>query len=417
MSTATVAVDSETPLFRIAAFRHLFSIRIASTTSNQMMGVVVGWQIYEITNSAFALGMIGLVQFAAPLLLNLVAGEIADRYDRRFIVRCCYAVQTVVMFCLLGLTLLPAPPVPAFYALLLLNSFARTFEGPTLQSLVTTLVPSEMLSRAIAAYASSGRIAMLSGPMIGGFVYEFGAATDYLSCLVLISIAAISSFLLPQPKSRGAIKGRASLRTLLAGYAFIWSTPVLLGVLSLDLLATFFGGLTALLPIFARDILHIDAWGFGILRSAPSIGALTMGIILAHYPITRHAGKVILGGVALYGLGTILFALSRNAYLSVFCLFLVGFGDVFSQVIRHTLVQTRTPDEMRGRVSAVGSLSVSIGSQLGQFEAGMAATILGSVVGAAIFGGAAVLAIVGAWALLFPELRKVERPDQPPTAA
>jgi len=176
-------------------------------------------------------------------------------------------------------------------------------------------------------------------------------------------------------------------------------------------MATFFGGLTALLPIYARDILHIDAWGFGILRSAPSIGALTMGVVLAHYPITRHAGKVMLGGVALYGVATILFSFSTNWILSVACLFLVGFGDVFSQVIRHTLVQTRTPDEMRGRVSAVGSLSVNIGGQLGQFEAGVAAALLGTV-GAAAFGGLAVLAIVAAWAVLFPDLRKVERPDE-----
>ncbi|HTI88399.1 MAG TPA: MFS transporter [Alphaproteobacteria bacterium] len=411
MTSTAVASATETPLFRIAAFRYLFSIRIASTTSNQMMAVVVGWQIYDLTNSALALGMIGLVQFAAPLLLTLVAGEMADRYDRRFIIRCCYAVQTIVMFGLLGLTLLPQPPVIAFYLLLLLNSFARTFEGPTLQSLVTTLVPGEMLSRAVAAYASSGRIAMLSGPMIGGFIYEFGAATDYLCCLILISIAATSSFMLPKPKTKVGIRGKASLRTLLAGYGFIWANPILLGVLSLDLMATFFGGLTALLPIYARDILHIDAWGFGILRSAPSIGALTMGIVLAHYPITRHAGKVMLGGVGLYGVATVMFAFSTNPILSVLCLFLVGFGDVFSQVIRHTLVQTRTPDEMRGRVSAVGSLSVNIGGQLGQFEAGVAAALLGTV-GAAAFGGFAVLIIVAMWAMLFPDLRKVERPDE-----
>jgi MFS family permease len=208
-------------------------------------------------------------------------------------------------------------------------------------------------------------------------------------------------------------KRKASLGSMLAGIKFIWNTPVLLGVLSLDLLATFFGGITALLPIFARDILDIGPWGLGILRSAPSVGALVMGVTLAHYPITRGAGKVILGGVAIYGTATILFGLSTNAVLSVIFLLMVGCGDVFSQVIRHTLVQTRTPDAMRGRVSAVNSLSVSIGSQLGQFEAGVTAAMFGTV-GSVLFGGVAVLAIVGLWAWRFPELRRVERPDEVP---
>lgn len=412
--TATVpGVDPEARLLSFPAFRLLFTTRVASMMSSQMMGVVVGWQIYDLTNSAFALGMIGLVQFAAPFLLALVAGEVADRYDRRFIVRWCYVAQTVVTFCLLLLTLLPDPPVAAFYVLLLCNSFARTFEGPSLQSLVPTLVPREVLSRAIAAYSSAGRIAMLMGPAVGGFAYEFGAATDYLCCAMLISIAATASFLLPEPTTRPKGKEKASLTTVLAGIGFIWNNPVLLGVISLDLLATFFGGLTALLPIFARDILHIGPWGFGLLRSAPSVGALITGVILSYYPIKRAAGRVILGGVAIYGLATILFGLSRNPMLSIFFLLMVGFGDVFSQVIRHTLVQMRTPDEMRGRVSAVNSLSVSVGSQLGQFEAGMAATLFGTV-GAVLFGGGAVLAIVAAWAWRFPELRRIERADESP---
>jgi MFS family permease len=412
--TAAPAIAADTPLFRVRAFRLLFTMRFLSTTSNQMMGVVVGWQIYDLTNSALALGMIGLVQFMAPLLLVFVAGEAADRFDRRFIVRGCYVVQTCVMLTLLGLTLLPKPPVAAFYAVLLLNSLSRTFEGPSLQSLLPTLVPHEILSRAIAAYASSGRIANLTGPSIGGLIYAFGPATDYLSCMVLISIAATASFLMPPPSTKPVAKRKASLGSMLAGIKFIWNTPVLLGVLSLDLLATFFGGITALLPIFARDILDIGPWGLGILRSAPSVGALIMGVTLAHYPVTRAAGKVILGGVAIYGVATVLFGLSTNAVLSVIFLLMLGCGDVFSQVIRHTLVQTRTPDAMRGRVSAVNSLSVSIGSQLGQFEAGVTAALFGTV-GSVLFGGVAVLAIVAVWAWRFPELRRVERPDEFPS--
>lgn len=415
MTTSAVSVDPQAPLLKFHAFRLLFTTRIASTTSNQMVGVVVGWQIYDLTDSALALGMIGLVQVAAPLLLTLAAGEVADRFDRRFIIRWCYVVETTVMAGLLLLTLLPRPPVAAFYVLLLVNSFARTFEGPTLQSLLTTLVPREVLSRAIAAYASSGRIAMLTGPTIGGFVYAFGAAADYVSCLALIAVAAGASFLLPPPERAPKARARASFATVFAGMTFIWSNSVLLGVLSLDLLATFFGGITALLPIFARDILHIGPWGFGILRSAPSVGALAMGLILAHYPVTRRAGWVLLGGVALYGLATILFGLSRNPMLSILFLLTLGCGDVFGQVIRQTLVQVRTPDEMRGRVSAVGSLSVSVGGQLGQFESGVTAAWFGTV-GSVLFGGAAALAIVAIWAWRFPDLRRVERPDDLPGA-
>jgi MFS family permease len=415
MNPSSIAIDAEAPLLRFRAFRLLFTTRFASTTSNQMMGVVVGWQIYDLTNSALALGMIGLVQFAAPLLLILVAGEVADRYDRRLIVRCCYMVQTAVMLGLLSLTLLPTPPVAAFYGLLLVNSLARTFEAPSLQSLMPTLVPNEILSRAIAAYASSGRIAMLMGPSLGGLIYAFGPATDYICCMALIMVAATASFLLPPPASKPKAKSKVSLGTMLAGMSFIWSNSVLLGVLSLDLLATFFGGVSALLPIFARDILDIGPWGFGILRSAPSIGALMMGLVLAHWPVTRSAGKVIFGGVALYGIATILFALSRNAVLSIFFLLMLGCGDVFGQVIRQTLVQARTPDAMRGRVSAVGSLSVNVGSQLGQFESGVTAAWFGTV-GSVLFGGIAALTIVGLWAWRFPELRRVERADEIPAA-
>lgn len=417
MTTSTRSVDAETPLRHFSAFRLLLITRVSSTTSNQMLGVAVGWQIYELTNSAFALGLIGLVQFAAPLLLSLVAGEAADRYDRRTIVRCCYVVQTLVTAGLLLLSLRPSPPVFAFYLLLLVNSFSRTFESPSLQALVANLVPREVLSRAVAAYSSSGHIAMLSGPALGGFIFVYGADVNYFSCLSLIGVASLASFLLPSMaavKTKG--KEKMSLSTLLAGMIFIWSTPVLLGVISLDLLATLFGGLTSLLPIYARDILHIGPWGFGLMRSAPSIGALLTGLVLARYPIKKAAGRLVFIGVAIYGVATILFGLSHNPFLSIFFLLMLGFGDMLSVVVRQTQIQIRTPDELRGRVSAVSSLSVSIGSQLGQFEAGMAATVFGTV-GAVMFGGSVVLAIVAIWAWRFPELRRIERPDESPQAA
>lgn len=409
MSSPTT--DDNTPLYRFRALRLLLITRFASTASNQMLSVVLGWQIYDLTNSALALGMIGLVQFLPPMLLTLVSGEVADRVDRRTIVRWTYVIQTIVSLGLLGLTLLEKPPVAAFYVMVLLLALARTFEGPANQALLPLLVPRSIMSRSVAAYSSASRVANLTGPSIGGLIYGFGAATDYTVCLLLILMAAIASFMLPAPAPLKAAKQKVSWETLIAGLTFVWNTPILLGVLSLDLMATFFGGVTALLPIFARDVLAIGPFGLGILRSAPSVGALLMAVVLAKYPINRNAGQVIFGGVVIYGLATIVFALSHSVMLSVGSMFIMGAGDTISQVNRKTLIQVMTPDSVLGRVSAVSSLSVNIGGQLGQFESGVTAAMMGTV-GSVLFGGIAVLAVVALWAWRFPDLRRVERADQ-----
>jgi MFS family permease len=402
---------ADTPLFQVRALRLLLITRFASTASNRMLSVVIGWQIYDLTDSALALGMIGLVQFLPPLLLTLLSGEVADRYDRRTILRWSYAVQSCILLGLLSLTVLEKPPVAAFYALLLLLALARTFEGPANQSLLPSLVPREILGRSVAAYSSASRVATLIGPSVGGLMYVFGPAPDYGVCLALIFIAAISSLMLPAPPPLKAANRKVTWDTLLAGLAFVWSNSILLGVLSLDLLATFFGGVTALLPIFARDVLDIGPFGLGVLRSAPSVGALLMSVVLTKYPISRSAGQVILGGVVIYGLSTVVFALSHSATLSVIALFVLGAGDTISQVNRKTLMQVMTPDGVRGRVSAISSLSVNVGGQLGQFESGVTAAWMGTI-GSVLFGGVAVLAIVALWAWRFPDLRRVERADE-----
>lgn len=402
--------SSATSLFRLRAFRSLFLTRLCSTASNQILSVIIGWQIYDLTNSALALGMIGLVQFLPPLLLTLVSGEVADRYDRRTILRCSYIIQTTVLLGLLLLTTLETPPIAAYYGLILLISLARTFEGPAQQSLLPSLVSRDVLSRATAAYTTASRMANLLAPSIGGLIYAFGPVTDYLVCIALISIAGVASFTLPQPPPLKALNQKTTWTSLFAGMTFIWANPILLGVLSLDLLATFFGGLNALLPIFARDILDVGPFGLGVLRSAPSVGALLMGLVLARFPVKQAAGHVILGGVAVYGLMTIVFAFSHNIVLSIVALFILGAGDTISQVNRKTLIQVMTPDHVLGRVSAVSSLSVNIGGQLGQFESGVTAAWFGTV-GSVIFGGVAVLAIVVLWAYKFPALRRVERAD------
>lgn len=376
-----------------------------------MLSVVVGWQIYDLTDSALALGMIGLVQFLPPLLLTLVSGEVADRFDRRQIVRLCYCLEAALMGCLMFLSMMDHPPVWAFYVILGLNAVVGTFEGPAQQSLLPSIVPRDILRRAVAAYTSSSRVATLTAPVVGGFIYALGPATDYFVCMALTIIAAIAAFLLPRPPTAPSAKQKASWQTITAGMTFIWSNKILLGVLSLDLMATFFGGLTALMPIFARDILEIGPVGLGVLRSSPAVGSLLTSLILARYPINRSAGHVILYGVALYGVMTIVFALSESVWISIPALFLLGAGDTVSQVNRKTLIQSMTPDHVLGRVNAVSSLSVQIGSQLGQFESGVAAALLGTV-GSALFGGVAVLVVVALWAYYFPALRRVQRADE-----
>lgn len=409
MSSSSGA-SPETSLLRIPAFRNLLITRLTATGASRMLSVVVGWQIYDLTDSALALGMIGLVQFLPSLLLALVSGEVADRFDRRTIIRVCYCLEAVLMACLMVLSMMDHPAVWAFYVILGLNAVVGTFEGPAQQSLLPSIVPRDILRRGVAAYTSSSRIASLTGPVIGGFIYALGPATAYFVCMALTIIAAIAAFRLPRPPVAPAAKQKASWETITAGMRFIWSNKILLGVLSLDLVATFFGGLNALMPIFARDILEIGPVGLGVLRSSPAVGSLLTSFIMTRYPINRAAGHAIFYGVALYGVMTIIFALSESVYISIPALFLLGAGDTISQVNRKTLIQAMTPDHVLGRVNAVGSLSVTVGGQLGQFESGVAAALLGTV-GSALFGGIAVLVVVALWAYIFPALRRVERAD------
>jgi MFS family permease len=410
-SKASPPGDDQTGIFSVRAFRLLFVTRVGSMMSYQMLGTVVGWQIYDITQSAMALGLVGLIQLTPSFCFALLSGEIADRFDRRVVVRWAYITQSTVTLGFLLVSLIPHPPITVFYCLLFVNATARTFEGPSLQSLLPSLVPTSMLGRAIAVYSSATRLATMFGPSVGGVIYAFGVDTDYACCLVLVGISLMASFRLPPPAVKNIRKGaRMTWGSMSAGLKYIWNNQLLFSAMSLDLLATFFGGVTALLPIFARDILEIGPWGLGILRSSPSVGALIMAIILARFPVTRSAGYVILGGAAVYGLASILFGISHNAVMSIIFLFFFGAGDTISQVNRKTLMQVMTPPEVLGRVTAVNSFSTTMGNQLGQFESGMTAAWFGAQ-GSVIFGGLSVLTIVAIWAWRYPQLRRVERAD------
>jgi hypothetical protein len=264
--------------------------------------------------------------------------------------------------------------------------------------------------QAVSAHASAGKMSQLIGPALGGVLYGFGVGIDFGLCALLIVVAAIASFLLPMPPAP-AERLKVTWTTLVAGLRFIWSEPAMLGAMSLDLAATLFGGVTALLPIFAGSILHIGSWGFGILRSAPATGALIVAIVLSRVPVTRVAGRIMFAAVAVYGVATIGFGLSSRTTLSIGLLLAVGAADMLSTVIRQSLIQFATPDHMRGRVFAVNTLFVNCAGQLGMFESGVTAAWFGAV-GSAILGGAAVLAIVLIWAWRSPALRRIERPDE-----
>jgi MFS family permease len=398
------------PLFHHRPFRLLFTTRTAANTANQMQAVAVGWFIYDLTGSALALGLIGLVQFLPPLLLTLPAGQIVDHHSRRLILLVCYAIELGVSLGLVALATFVDHPVRLVFALLLINAVARTFEAPALQSLVPSTVPREILMKAVSAHASAGKMSQLIGPALGGLLYGFGAGVDFGLCPVLIVIAGFACLLLPVPPAP-AQRPKVTWATLNAGIRFIWSEPAVLGAMSLDLAAVLFGGVVALLPIFARDILQINVWGFGFLRAAPATGGLVVAAILSRIPVTRDAGRIMFAAVAAYGIATIAFGFSTQSLLSLGLLMLVGAADMLSTVIRQSLIQFATPDEMRGRVFAVNALFVNCASQIGMFESGVTAQWFGAVA-SAVLGGAVVLAIVAIWAWRFPTLRRVERPDE-----
>jgi MFS family permease len=410
MTDLSATANSIAPLFHHRPFRLLFITRTAANTANQMQAVAVGWLIYDLTCSALALGLIGLVQFLPPLVLSLIAGQVVDHYSRRLILVCCYIVEFIVSVALLVLAVFADRPVELIFVLLLINAVARTFEAPALQSLVPSTVPREILLQAVSAHASAGKMSQLIGPALGGLFYALGAGVDFGLCALLIVIAGVASILLPIPAAP-AERPKVTWTTLVAGIDFIWHEPAVLGAMSLDLAATLFGGVVALLPIFARDILQINSWGFGLLRAAPAVGALIVAVALSRTTISRHGGHIMFAAVAVYGLATIAFGFSSNASLSLAILMIVGAADMLSTVIRQSLIQFSTPDDMRGRVFAVNALFVNTSSQIGMFESGVTAEWLGAV-GSAVLGGVAVLAIVGLWAWRFPRLRKVERPDR-----
>ena len=400
-SPTTPAADS---LLQHRAFVAFWLARICSSFGFQMLSVAVGWQIYAITGRAFDLGLIGLVQFVPSLLLALPAGHMADQFERRRIVLAGQVVEWLAIAALAGLSLAHDIHEIGILGLIFVIGVAKAFEFPALQSMLPALVPLRILPRAMAVNASAGQAAMIMGPALGGFLYIGGPGVVYLVAagLYLVSMAMLVRLRYEQAPAR---REPATLKTLFAGVHFIRRRPDVLGVISLDLFAVLLGGATALLPIFAKDILHTGPWGLGLLRAAPAAGALLMSLWLARHDMQRRVGSIMFASVAGFGVATLVFALSTVLWLSLLALFALGAFDMVSMVIRGALVQLDTPDDMRGRVSAVNAIFINTSNQLGEFESGMLAAWLGAV-GATVIGGVGTLLVVGLWMGMFPGLRR-----------
>jgi len=396
-------------LLKQSSFLLFLSSRSLSRFSSQIAAVAIGWQIYDLTGSAFALGMVGLVQFLPTALLVFVAGHAADRYERKRVVQLCQLVEALTaLFLSLGSYAGWLGQVQIFIATFVLGT-AGAFESPATAALLPLIAPKGSLQRATALSSGAAQVATITGPALGGFAYAVAPGLAYTVMLVFWLLGMVlTGGINPAQPEESKPQEADNADDLFAGVKFIRSNPAILGTISLDLFAVLFGGVTALLPIYARDILLTGPLGLGILRAAPAVGALLMTAYLARHTIRRHVGLRMFQAVIVFGVATVVFALSKQMWLSVLALAVLGAADTISVVIRFSLVQLATPNEMRGRVGAVNFLFINASNNLGQFESGVTAALFGTVP-AAVLGGVATVAVALAWMKLFPTLRDVDR--------
>jgi MFS family permease len=381
--------------------------RSLSRFSSQIAAVAIGWQIYDLTGSAFDLGMVGLVQFLPTALLVFVAGHAADRFERKRVVQLCQLAEAATALFLAWSTYAGwLTEIQIFIAAFVLG-IAGAFESPATAALLPLIAPQGSLQRATAISSGAAQVATITGPALGGFAFAVMPSLPYGIMVLFWLLGAILTGGI-RTLQQAPVKESAKSDDLFAGVRFVRNNPSILGTISLDLFAVLFGGVTALLPIYARDILVTGPFGLGVLRAAPAVGALLMTMVLARHTISRHVGLRMFQAVIIFGVATIVFAISHWMWLSVLALAVLGAADTVSVVIRFSLVQLATPNEMRGRVGAVNFLFINASNQLGQFESGVTAALLGTVP-AAILGGVATVAIALLWMKLFPTLRNMER--------
>lgn len=390
--------------FAYRQYRLYWHNSLCATLATQMQVVAVGWQIYELTGSAMALGLAGLIQFAPSLLFLFAVGPIIDRLRRDRILRLCRLFEASVALILAIGSLQGWLTRDLIFILVFIIGSAKAFSMPTAQAFMPSLIPARVLPRAIALSSSAHQTATIVGPALGGLLYVAGPEIVYGTSTCLFLLAAILVWLI---RAKDQVRAIVPLTReyLFGGIAFIRGKPVLLGAIALDMFAVMLGGATALLPIFAKDILHVGPVGLGLLRCAPAIGALAIALYLARRPIKTKAGQTLLGAVAVFGVTMLVFGLSESFALSMCALAVSGAADMVSVVIRMSIMQLETPDEMRGRVSAVNSLFIGASNQIGEFESGAVAALIGAV-GSVVVGGVGTLLVVGLWFRLFPALAK-----------
>ncbi len=408
MSTFDATVEpSLRDLLAQRRFMRYWVSRVTGNLANQMLLVAIAWQMYEITGSAWDLGLVGLYQFVPALLLTLVAGQVADRFNRGHIILACFGVQAVTS----AVLWLAAVDGWLHRELLLMLSIAlgavRAFQMPAQQALLPLLVTERLFPRAMAFSAAGLQVSVMGGPALGGLLFAAGAPVVYGVCWFLM-VLACGLMLWVKIAPVAASREPVTLETVLAGVVFVWRSKLLLGAISLDLFAVLLGGATALLPIYAKDILMVGPWGLGLLRAAPAVGALFISVVMTRWPLQEKVGRKLLGAVAVFGLAIMVFALSTSFWLSMAALALSGAADMVSVVIRQTLVQLETPDEMRGRVSAVNTIFIGASNQLGEFESGATAALMGPVA-AALVGGLGTLGVALLWGRWFPSLARRNR--------
>ncbi|MBC9205762.1 MFS transporter [Roseomonas aerophila] len=409
-TTAALIPGEQQRLLRHPNLPAFLGSRSLSALAYQMQTVAVGWQIYDLTSSPLALGLVGLAQFLPMVLLVFVSGQVVDRFDRRLIAAICQGLSALCALAFAVASFTHAITPAMIYVLIALFGTAKAFEGPSLQALLPGLVPAALFSRAAALSSSVFQTVTIIGPSAGGLLYGLGAGVVYSIVAAIFALASCSALLIrlrQPPRARDKV----TLEAVFGGLRFIRSRPEIMGAISLDMFAVLLGGATAMMPLYARDILHAGPWGLGLLRGAPAVGALGVSIWLARRPIKRHAGLLMFASVAVFGLATIVFGLSTWLPLSALALAVLGGADVVSVVVRSTLVQLRTPDEMRGRVAAVNMLFIGTSNQLGEFRSGTLAAGIGPVA-AVVLGGVGTVIVAGLWMRLFPKLRNLQRLDE-----
>ena len=376
-----------------------------------MQTVAVGWQVYEITRDPLDLGLIGLSQFLPFVLLVLPAGHFADRHLRQKLLSACYGLMLVCALLLLAFSLSELQVVWPVFAVMVLFGVARAFAMPTGQALLPNVVPSALFGRAVAVNSTTWQLSTIVGPAIGGIVYLFGAPVVYATVALLLAAAVVLMFGVRAPAPARSAQS-ITFDSLLEGLRFVFQRRIILGAISLDLFAVLFGGAVALLPAYASDILEVGPDGLGLLRAAPGVGAVVVALVFTWKPLARRVGPAMLWGVALFGISTVIFGLSESFAVSLAALAVLGAADMVSVYIRHMLVQLETPDEIRGRVSAVSAVFIGASNELGEFESGVTAAWWG-VRPAVVVGGVVSIAIAGLWARWFPQLARLDRFEPP----